>query len=749
MCCGKVPNSSDVVVSNSIFAQPNSYAGRAIITTGTVTNCLLHNFTKGTKGIHTDSPWNVVTITECSDADPQFTDAAHNDFSYPGNYVTMNISPARSAGTDGSDLGAPLWYTAPTLPSTNFASAYDLVGTKALFSDHVGLNGNNNIAYDGNEATKTSTATWKIHVEKACAITALTDMEDGNTSGCTLRLMAFNAAGEFLDSIAAPYHDKAIDLNFSGCLYFPAAGDYTLKLYNRTKWSSSKIEKIVLSYAGGAVQDIPATIGVGEAWYGVGGTRASNQIYFSSWKTDSSYVKWNIKPTDNLYCNVKVNISTTNAHSINVAIIEEGTTDTLKVGEAYTSTTGDLALNLGKAYLTGGKKYQVKVTNPTSGSAAKINSVQFEEIDVTTLSIPTITSLLPATAMLSSNAGIVDGNIDFAAVSGSSRGNNAKEWARWKINVTADNAYIFTANVTSTDGQYYTLQVLSADESKVVGESVKTSSIGEGDQTQATDAIALYAGETYIVKIVNTYAWSHGRVKSISITQAEEITIDEAETNIETVIGANDGKIVNAQLERSFTGGMYNTICLPFAVNEAEVARVFPGAKLKALESSSIEGENDYILNLNFEDATTIEAGKPYLIWPVADVANPKFLGVTIDKTLRPTNTSRANFIGNFVKGSILADPNNLFLGTDNTLYFPENVPMPINGMRAYFQVHGVAATAIRRARIVEGPAVVTEIELVNEPEKQIIKSQKILRNGQLFIIRDGVMYNALGIRVE
>jgi len=745
----KVPYSSDVVVSNSIFAQPNSYAGRAIITTGTVTNCLLHNFTKGTKGIHTDSPWNVVTITECSDADPQFTDAAHNDFSYPGNYVTMNISPARSAGTDGSDLGAPLWYTASTLPSTNFASAYYLVGTKALFSDHVGLNGNNNIAYDGNEATETSTATWKIHVEKACAITALTDMEDGNTSGCTLRLMAFNAAGEFLDSIAAPFHNKAIDLNFSGCLYFPAAGDYTLKLYNRTKWSSSKIEKIVLSYAGGAVQDIPATIGVGEAWYGVGGTRASNQIYFSSWKTDSSYVKWNIKPTDNLYCNVKVSISTDNAHQVKVAVVEKGKTDTIKFGESWTNETEEVTrvLNLGRIYLLGGKKFEVKVINPVSGSHVKINNVQFEEIAVSTINIPAATSLLPANAMLSDSAGVVSGSPDYInfKVRGSHKYNDT-EWARWKINVTEMSSYIFTANVQSPEnnGQYYTISVLSIDESETKGEKVGSSDLGDGDRTFATDPITLPVGE-YIVKIVNPYPWSQGCVKSISVAQATPVTISENDADIEAVIGANNGKTVDAQLTRTLVAGMYNTICLPFAVSAAEMGRVFPGAVVKELTSSSVE-EGDFVLNLNFSAVSEMEAGVPYIIKPAADVANPKFIGVTIDKTLNPVNTTNADFVGNFVAGTIPASENNLFLGANNTLYFP-TVDMPILGMRAYFVIHDAPAGAVKRARIIEREQIITDVELVAEQPNA--KSQKILRNGQLIIIRDGNMYNVMGAKLQ
>ena len=72
---------------------------------------------------------------------------------------------------------------------------------------------------------------------------------------------------------------------------------------------------------------------------------------------------------------------------------------------------------------------------------------------------------------------------------------------------------------------------------------------------------------------------------------------------------------------------------------------------------------------------------------------------------------------------------------------------MPILGMRAYFVIHNVPAGAVKRARIIENEQVATEIELVMEqPETN---SQKRIENGQLIIIRDGVRYNAMGVKLQ
>ena len=104
-------------------------------------------------------------------------------------------------------------------------------------------------------------------------------------------------------------------------------------------------------------------------------------------------------------------------------------------------------------------------------------------------------------------------------------------------------------------------------------------------------------------------------------------------------------------------------------------------------------------------------------------------------------------FIGSFIAGEIPAGENNLFLGPNDLLYFSQT-PTPIKGTRAYFQLKGIPnpQQVIKRARIVTGIQVVTEIDFVKDTRKVTIK---VIENGQLVIIRDGVRYNAMGVKLQ
>ena len=69
--------------------------------------------------------------------------------------------------------------------------------------------------------------------------------------------------------------------------------------------------------------------------------------------------------------------------------------------------------------------------------------------------------------------------------------------------------------------------------------------------------------------------------------------------------------------------------------------------------------------------------------------------------------------------------------------------------MRAWFQVKGVPnpSLVIKRANIVTKKDGTTDVEIVNSQE--VTKSQKLLRDGQLIIIRDGVQYNVMGVKLQ
>lgn len=89
-----------------------------------------------------------------------------------------------------------------------------------------------------------------------------------------------------------------------------------------------------------------------------------------------------------------------------------------------------------------------------------------------------------------------------------------------------------------------------------------------------------------------------------------------------TALSTNNGKaaIVTLDGRTIYCDGDWNTLTLPFSLTAEEIA-VSPLADFtikKLLDTSNLDGDGN--LTLNFEDATTIEAGKPYIVKKKADL---------------------------------------------------------------------------------------------------------------------------------
>lgn len=134
---------------------------------------------------------------------------------------------------------------------------------------------------------------------------------------------------------------------------------------------------------------------------------------------------------------------------------------------------------------------------------------------------------------------------------------------------------------------------------------------------------------------------------TVKVPVAKGYTLDENSVNtIEAYENAN------VTLKRTFyKDGEWNTLCLPFAVADAKTA--FDGAELREVDTQKSKGNT-----IVFKEATTIEAGKPYLIkWAktpneVCDFVNT-FEGVTLVATATPVKVNDAiTFTGFYNKAT-------------------------------------------------------------------------------------------------
>ena len=174
-----------------------------------------------------------------------------------------------------------------------------------------------------------------------------------------------------------------------------------------------------------------------------------------------------------------------------------------------------------------------------------------------------------------------------------------------------------------------------------------------------------------------------------------------------SVIAANTGsKNVVLYGRTLYKDGDWNTLCLPFSLDERYTSNYLGGADIRTLSSASFS-EGTLTLNFTPEGAvTSITAGVPYIVrWEKAsdydtadpftrDLVNPAFRYVNIpdDYADGSVTTDFVNFIGTtspvvFDAGTAHKDV--LFLGSGNTLYYPDGAAATtIGACRAYFQLN-------------------------------------------------------------
>ena len=207
------------------------------------------------------------------------------------------------------------------------------------------------------------------------------------------------------------------------------------------------------------------------------------------------------------------------------------------------------------------------------------------------------------------------------------------------------------------------------------------------------------------------------------------------------------------QLNRKLQSGMYNTICLPFGIDLNNLSKDHPYKNATVVEFVGIETQNvggEDILKLNFQEVQQMQAGVPYLIKPTKDITEPVILsGVSTEadiagKSIKPDN-SVVTFKGITGPTPIEKDPKILFLVANNRLATSTGGTM--QGNRGYFVIDNPQNLPKRaEIAIVKGTSSSDNNIHVDDYQPTVTK---VLENGVIFIIRDGVKYNLMGARIK
>ena len=188
------------------------------------------------------------------------------------------------------------------------------------------------------------------------------------------------------------------------------------------------------------------------------------------------------------------------------------------------------------------------------------------------------------------------------------------------------------------------------------------------------------------------------RVK-VTYQQGSMVILQDDEDNttaITTAISEGNAKYnVMLQGRTLYKDGSWNTLCLPFALGDAEAAdnhhfdgTPLEGATVKTLSSTDFKN-GTLILNFS-DDLDSIEAGKPCIVkWNGgSNVTDPVFSGVTLSVSEALGVESYAvTFQGTFSPVVLPAqDKTKLYFDTGSTLSHPDT-DTNINAFRAYFQL--------------------------------------------------------------
>jgi len=258
------------------------------------------------------------------------------------------------------------------------------------------------------------------------------------------------------------------------------------------------------------------------------------------------------------------------------------------------------------------------------------------------------------------------------------------------------------------------------------------------------------------------HSWERNNM-TISISFDEDANVgvsslvpetNDEETGIETAMSALIGTgstslVINRTL---YKDGYFNTLCLPFSLTASELAESpLAGCELFSFVSAT---NNNGTLDINIAPETEITAGVPYLIrWESGeDLTSLTFNNIVVTtSTGLEVGTGDVTFVGTIGRSTLpYGNQSYLFVGAENTLYWSAvNDNTSMKGFRAYFRINGGEQIVIPRnspARLVVQSNVATGLGEV--PNDQV-PSNKVLRDGVLYIMHNGLRYNVQGQAVK
>lgn len=213
------------------------------------------------------------------------------------------------------------------------------------------------------------------------------------------------------------------------------------------------------------------------------------------------------------------------------------------------------------------------------------------------------------------------------------------------------------------------------------------------------------------------------------------LTLNDENDNSKSLTD-NNGLQTAVKLSRKLLANQWNTFCVPFDIDIAD-------GKINGIEVSVMEYDNTTGNTMEFKEATKIEAGKAYLVKPLADITDPQFDNVTI-KNDDPTVSGDADgysFVGIYNPKTFSgSDQKRVLILASEAKFMKVNNGQRMKGMRAYFTIPaGTNAEAVR-LMINNRPTALTEITTTPSTSEKIFYIDGTYAGSDIKNVKKGIV---------
>ena len=311
------------------------------------------------------------------------------------------------------------------------------------------------------------------------------------------------------------------------------------------------------------------------------------------------------------------------------------------------------------------------------------------------------------------------------------------------------NAGTHTYNVTFTPSETNKYNNLSGGSATLVvnkADQVLTWSFADctllPGQTLALDATSTCGAVSYeltgsaISVSGNTLTAETAGTATIKAVDAGNSNYNAVESSVYTVTVSESG------YTRAVTNGNYGTICLPYG------SRNYAGADFYEIAYAEIKNGDATGLYLDqLEEGAALEAGKPYIFKATADELTVSYEGA-METTPVAGEAGLTGTLVDIAAGGVLVG--NYIIAQN--MFWDASAENWLNANRAYINKTILLSVPPKspvpgRRRVSMGE---TSENGATGMENTVIapNSLKVIENGQLVIIREGVKYNAQGVRL-